>query len=330
MKVLLSHDAIQARIQEMGSEIARDYAGREPHLVGVLKGACAFMTDLAQAIDLPLTLDYIAVSSYGAATKSSGEVKLVKDLDQGLEGRDLLVVEDIVDTGLTLNYLVNVLRARGPRTLKVAALLSKPSRRLVEVHVDYVGFTIEDHFVVGYGLDYNEKYRNLRDIVVYGARTPWPTSSASTRGDQDRRAARRRAGEHPGRGAREGRQPADGRRAGSREGARRHPGVARSLAAHGLGRGPGHRGRGSAARRAGHPRHPAPAGLSRDGARGQRRRHRAGGGQPPCASASSCWPGRDRSPTARTAAGGPRAQAATGSCWPTRGPATGSDTRRCG
>ena len=169
MKVLLPHDTIQARIREMGREIARDYAGRDPHLVGVLKGACTFMTDLSRSVDLPLTLDYIAVSSYGAATKSSGEVKLVKDLDQGLEGRDLLVVEDIVDTGLTLNYLLNVLRARGPRTLKVAALLSKPSRRLVEVKVDYVGFSIEDHFVVGYGLDYNEKYRNLKDIVIYGA-----------------------------------------------------------------------------------------------------------------------------------------------------------------
>src|SRR5262245_31724623 len=169
MKVLLPYDQIQERIREMGKEIAADYAGREPHLVGVLKGACTFMTDLAQSIDLPLTLDYIAVSSYGAATKTSGEVKLVKDLDQGLDGRDLLVVEDIVDTGLTLNYLLNVLRARGPRTLKVACLLSKPSRRLVEIPVDYVGFTIEDRFVVGYGLDYNEKYRNLKDIVIYGS-----------------------------------------------------------------------------------------------------------------------------------------------------------------
>jgi hypoxanthine phosphoribosyltransferase len=169
MKVLLSHDAIQARVREMGRQIAADYAGHELHVVGVLKGACTFMTDLCRAIDLPLTLDYIAVSSYGAATKSSGEVKLVKDLDQGLEGRDLLVVEDIVDTGLTLNYLMNVLKARGPRSLKVAALLSKPSRRLVEIPVDYVGFTIDDHFVVGYGLDYNEKHRNFRDIVIYGS-----------------------------------------------------------------------------------------------------------------------------------------------------------------
>jgi hypoxanthine phosphoribosyltransferase len=168
MKVLLSRDTIRNRIEEMGREISKDYEGKQPHMVGVLKGACTFMTDLIRTIDLPLSLDYIAVSSYGAATKSSGEVKLVKDLDQGLEGRDLLVVEDIVDTGLTLNYLVNVLRARGPRSVKVAALLSKPSRRLVQIPVDYVGFTIDDHFVVGYGLDYNEKYRNLPDIAVYG------------------------------------------------------------------------------------------------------------------------------------------------------------------
>jgi hypoxanthine phosphoribosyltransferase len=169
MRVVLSFDAIQARVLELGRQITADYAGREPHLVGVLKGACPFMTDLAQAIELPLTLDYIAVSSYGKTTKSSGEVRLVKDLDQGLDGRDVVVVEDIVDTGLTLNYLVSLLKARGPRSLKVATLLSKPARRLVGVQVDYVGFTIEDEFVVGYGLDYNEKYRNLRDIVVYGA-----------------------------------------------------------------------------------------------------------------------------------------------------------------
>ena len=168
MKVLLSHDQIQARVVEMGKQLSADYAGREPHLVCVLKGACTFMTDLCRAMDVPLTLDYIAVSSYGATTKSSGEVKLIKDLDQGLDGRDLLVVEDIVDTGLTLNYLLKVLRARGPRSLKVVSLLSKPSRRLVETPVDYTGFTIDDLFVVGYGLDYNERYRNLRDIVVYG------------------------------------------------------------------------------------------------------------------------------------------------------------------
>jgi hypoxanthine phosphoribosyltransferase len=168
MKVLLPQEAIQARVEELGRQISGDYEGRPPHLVGVLKGACAFLTDLSRAIELPVTLDFIAVSSYGQASKSSGEVRLVKDLDQGLEGRDLLVVEDIVDTGLTLNYLLNVLRARGPRSLKVACLLSKPSRRLVETPLDYVGFSIDDHFVVGYGLDYNERFRNLKDIVIYG------------------------------------------------------------------------------------------------------------------------------------------------------------------
>ena len=166
MKVLLSFDQIQGRIVEMGKEIAADYAGREPHLVGVLKGACPFMTDLAQSIDLPLTLDYIAVSSYGKATKSSGEVKLVKDLDQGLEGRDLLVVEDIVDTGLTLNYLLRYLRGKNPRSLRICALLDKPARRLVDIEIDYPGFTIPDSFVIGYGLDYGEVYRNLPFIGV--------------------------------------------------------------------------------------------------------------------------------------------------------------------
>jgi hypoxanthine phosphoribosyltransferase len=169
MKVLLSFDQIQQRILELGKQIAAEYAGREPHLVGVLKGACPFLTDLAQAIELPLTLDYIAVSSYGAATKSSGEVRLMKDLDQGLDGRDLIIVEDIVDTGLTLNYLLRLLRARGPRSVKVASLLSKAARRLVDVQVDYLGFEIEDQFVVGYGLDHNQRYRNLPDILVFAA-----------------------------------------------------------------------------------------------------------------------------------------------------------------
>jgi hypoxanthine phosphoribosyltransferase len=168
MEVLLSYDQIQTRVRELGMQITEDYQGREPHLICVLKGACSFMTDLSREIDLPLSLDYMAVSSYGATTKSSGEVRLMKDLDQGLDGRDVVVVEDIVDTGLTLNYLLNVLRARGPSSLKVVALLSKPSRRLVEIPIDYTGFSIDDHFVVGYGLDFNEKYRNLRDIVIYG------------------------------------------------------------------------------------------------------------------------------------------------------------------
>jgi len=169
MRVLLSESKIQERVREMARQITQDYAGREPHLVGVLKGACPFMTDLARHIDLSLTLDFIAVSSYGALTKSSGEVRLVKDLDQGLDGRDLLVVEDIVDTGLTLNYLLRMLHARGPKSVKVVALLSKPARRLVDVPVDYLGFDVDDQFVVGYGLDHNQHFRNLRDIRIYGS-----------------------------------------------------------------------------------------------------------------------------------------------------------------
>jgi hypoxanthine phosphoribosyltransferase len=170
MRTLLSEDVIRGRIEEIAREIAGDYAGKEPHVVGVLKGACPFMMDLVRSIDLPLSLDYIAVSSYGATTKSTGEVRLIKDLDQSLDGRDLIIVEDIVDTGLTLNYLMRLLKARGPRGIRVAALLSKPSRRLIDVHVDYLGFEIEDCFVVGYGLDHNQKFRNLRDIRVYDGR----------------------------------------------------------------------------------------------------------------------------------------------------------------
>jgi hypoxanthine phosphoribosyltransferase len=165
MKVLLGHEAIQERVAEMGRDIARDYAGREPHLVGVLKGACTFMTDLSRAIDLNITMDYIAVSSYGAATKSSGEVKLVKDLDQGLEGRDLLVVEDIVDTGLTLAFLLGELRRREPASVEVCALLDKTARRIVPADLRYRGFEVPDVFVLGYGLDFAGRYRNLDRLV---------------------------------------------------------------------------------------------------------------------------------------------------------------------
>jgi hypoxanthine phosphoribosyltransferase len=167
MRELLSEVVICRRIEEIAEEIRRDYADKEPHFVGVLKGACPFMMDLVRTIDLPLTLDYIAVCSYGATTKSTGEVRLIKDLDHGLDGRDMIIVEDIVDTGLTLNYLLRLLKARGPRSIRVAALLSKPERRLIDVQVDYLGFEIEDCFVVGYGLDHNQKYRNLRGIFVY-------------------------------------------------------------------------------------------------------------------------------------------------------------------
>jgi len=167
MNVLLDSETIQARVRELAGEIERDYpAGEEIHLVCVLKGGFVFMSDLVRAMGPHVTLDFIAVSSYAKSTRSSGEVRLVKDLDTGLQGRHTIIVEDIVDTGLTLTYLQDILRARSPRTLRTACLLSKPSRRVVEVTVEYVGFTIEDKFVVGYGLDYAEKYRNLAYIAV--------------------------------------------------------------------------------------------------------------------------------------------------------------------
>ena len=167
MEILLTAEQIQARIAEMGAQIERDYPGGEGiHLVGVLKGGFMFMADLVRAMSPRVTLDFIAVSSYGKSTKSTGEVRMVKDVDASLEGRHVIIVEDIVDTGLTLTYLQDILRARAPKSLKTACLLSKPSRRKVEVTVDYVGFTIEDRFVVGYGLDYAEKYRNLAHIAV--------------------------------------------------------------------------------------------------------------------------------------------------------------------
>ena len=165
--IMLSAGQIQARIAELAREISADYpAGEDIHFVAILKGAFLFLGDLIRDMDRHVTIDFMAVSSYGKGTRSSGEVKMVKDLDSGLEGRHVIIVEDIVDTGLTLSYLQEILHARSPRSLKTACLLSKPSRRKVEVKVEYIGFTIEDHFVVGYGLDYGEKYRNLPYIGV--------------------------------------------------------------------------------------------------------------------------------------------------------------------
>jgi len=170
MTVLLSAEEIQARILSLGKEIEADYpAAEEIHLVGVLKGGFVFMADLIRAMSTRVTLDFIAVSSYQQSTRSSGEVRLLKDVETRLEGRHVIIVEDIVDTGLTLTYLQDILRARSPRSLRTACLLSKPSRRVVDVKVEYVGFTIEDRFVVGYGLDYAEKYRNLPHIAVVEA-----------------------------------------------------------------------------------------------------------------------------------------------------------------
>ena len=158
--VLISADEIQARIVQLAQQIRADYP-ENVHIIAVLKGAFIFMSDLVRHLDGSVSLDFIAVSSYAKGTTSSGEVRLQKDLDTTLDGKDVLIVEDIVDTGLTLTYLQDILRARNPRILRTACLLSKPSRRKVDVAVEYIGFTIEDRFVVGYGLDYAEQYRNL-------------------------------------------------------------------------------------------------------------------------------------------------------------------------
>jgi hypoxanthine phosphoribosyltransferase len=165
MHQLISADAIQRRVRDMAVEIAQDHPFGV-HLVCVLKGAYVFMSDLARSLDCDVTIDFIAVSSYGSSTRSSGQVRLLKDLDVALEGRHVVIVEDIVDTGLTLTYLQDILKARAPRSLRTACLLSKPSRRIVDVVVEYTGFTIEDQFVVGYGLDHHERHRNLPHIAV--------------------------------------------------------------------------------------------------------------------------------------------------------------------
>jgi len=164
-EILLSADQIQKRVAELAAEIRRDFPG-DLHVVAVLKGAFVFLSDLMRQIPGRLSLDFMAVSSYAKGTTSSGEVRLTKDLDTSLDGRDVVIIEDIVDTGLTLTYLQDILRARNPRSLRTACLLSKPSRRQVDVKVEYIGFTIEDRFVVGYGLDYAEQYRNLPHIAV--------------------------------------------------------------------------------------------------------------------------------------------------------------------
>jgi len=167
MNVLISAERIQERVQSLAAEIHRDHP-HGLHLVCVLKGAFVFLADLVRHLSTDATLDFIALSSYGASSSSSGQVQLIKDLDVGIEGRDVLIVEDIVDTGLTLTYLQDILRARAPRSLRTACLLNKPSRRKVEVKVDYVGFTIEDKFVVGYGLDHDGRYRTLPYIALIG------------------------------------------------------------------------------------------------------------------------------------------------------------------
>jgi len=159
--VQLNTETIARRVVELGEEITRDYAGKDLHVICVLNGAFVFMADLVRAINLPLTVDFLSVSSYGSRTESSGEVRLLKDLEQSLKNRHVIIVEDIIDTGLTMQYLLGYLQGRKPASVKVATLLSKPSRRLVDVPVDYVGFTIDDAFVYGYGLDVDHRLRNL-------------------------------------------------------------------------------------------------------------------------------------------------------------------------
>lgn len=166
ISVLLSEEEVDAKIQEIGDRISKDYAGRQVHLVCVLKGGSFFMCELAKRITVPVSLDFMSVSSYGSDTKSSGVVKIVKDLDDPIKGKDVIVVEDIVDSGRTLSYLMEMLRKREPASLSLCTLLDKPDRRVVDVKVDYTGFQIPDEFVVGYGLDYDQKYRNLPYIGI--------------------------------------------------------------------------------------------------------------------------------------------------------------------
>jgi hypoxanthine phosphoribosyltransferase len=166
-EILLSEEQIDAKVRELGRQISDDYDGRPLVLVSVLKGSLPFMADLMRHITIPLRIDLMEVSSYGGVTtESSGLVRIIKDLSASIDGQDVLLVEDIIDTGLTLNYLLRYLRGKNPRSLKICALLDKPARRLVEIPIDYRGFEIPDQFVVGYGLDYGEFYRNLRDVAV--------------------------------------------------------------------------------------------------------------------------------------------------------------------
>lgn len=172
LRVIIPEEKIQARIRELGAKISKDYPSGNLHMICILKGAAWFMTDLTRALTREVFIDFMGISTYGKGKTSSGEVRLTKDLDISLEGADVLIVEDIVDSGVTLNYLMHVLDQRKPRSIRIAALLDKPERRLRPVHVSYVGFEIPDEFVVGYGLDYAEKYRNLRDICVLEESSP--------------------------------------------------------------------------------------------------------------------------------------------------------------
>ena len=166
LRVLLSEDEIREKVRELGGKITADYKNSNLMLVTVLKGAVVFLADLMRQIDVPAEIDFMVVSSYGSGVKSSGVVKIVKDLDVPLAGKDILIVEDILDSGLTLSYIKELLESRGPRSIRIATLLDKPSRRKVDLQADYIGFSVPDEFVIGYGLDYDEKYRNLPYIGI--------------------------------------------------------------------------------------------------------------------------------------------------------------------
>lgn len=165
-RVLISEEELRTRVLEMGSQISRDYQGKNLLMVSVLKGSVVFMSDLMRAISIPCRIDFMAISSYGSGVKTSGVVKIIKDLDIPLEGYDLLIVEDILDSGMTLDYTIGMLQGRNPKSIRLCTLLDKPERRKVDIKADYVGFTVPDAFVVGYGLDYDEKYRNLPYVGI--------------------------------------------------------------------------------------------------------------------------------------------------------------------
>ncbi len=166
IRVLLSEEEVDKKIEEIGARISKDYQGKAVHMICILKGGIFFTCELAKRISVPVSMDFMSVSSYGADTKSSGVVKIIKDLDEPLDGKDVLIVEDIIDSGRTLSYLIEIFKKRNPKSVRLCTLLDKPERRVTDVKVDYVGFNIPDKFVVGYGLDYNQKYRNLPYIGV--------------------------------------------------------------------------------------------------------------------------------------------------------------------
>ncbi|HPG92051.1 MAG TPA: hypoxanthine phosphoribosyltransferase [Clostridia bacterium] len=166
LHILVDRATLQKRVDELGKQISKDFMGKRPLIISILKGSWIFLADLVRAMDIDADIDFMAISSYGSGTNSTGEIKLIMDLNRSVKGRDVLIVEDIIDSGLTMDYMLKLLKARGANTVTIATLLSKPSRRKIQIPIDYVGFEIEDKFVIGYGLDFDEKFRGLKDIAV--------------------------------------------------------------------------------------------------------------------------------------------------------------------